>query len=122
LQRYKDIPVSDRPHYSRADRVPLDGVEFVADLKRRLESVLTSFDTALTDGTTGGVRITTRHGEGWISVPSIDKLPKPPCLDALRNADFLTGFTEELTSVMSREALPEQVICCGHWGWPRRRG
>jgi hypothetical protein len=26
LQRYKDIPVSDRPHYSRADRVPLDGV------------------------------------------------------------------------------------------------
>lgn len=26
LQRYKDIPVSDRPCYSRSDRVPLEGV------------------------------------------------------------------------------------------------
>ena len=31
-------------------------------------------------------------------------------LDMLKNADFLTGFTEELTSVMSRETLPEQVL------------
>jgi hypothetical protein len=69
----------------------LDGVEFVADLKRRLESALTSFDTALIAGTTGGVRIATRHGEGWISVLSMAKLPKLPCLDALKNADFLTG-------------------------------
>ncbi|MGH3546741.1 MAG: Tn3 family transposase [Pseudonocardiaceae bacterium] len=202
LARYKDIDVSDRPHYSRADRVPLDGVvprawreaviddtgkveripyelcvlkalreairrrevwvvganrwrnpdddlpadfednrdvhyaairapldgaEFVADLKRRLDAALTSFDTALTEGTTGGVRITTRHGQGWISVPSMDKVPEPPylaalkaevqrrwgvidLLDVLKNADFLTGFTEELASVLSREALPEQVL------------
>jgi len=48
--------------------------------------------------------------------------PKPPGLDAQKNAGFRTGFTEELTAVMSREALPEQVICCGHWLWPRRRG
>jgi len=26
LQRYKTVDVSDRPHYSRTDRVPLDGV------------------------------------------------------------------------------------------------
>jgi TnpA family transposase len=202
LQRYKDIPVSDRTHYSRADRVPLagvvpaqwreavvddkgkveripyelcvlkalrealrrreiwvaganrwrnpdddlptdfeenrdvhyaairvprDGAEFVADLKTRLSAALVSFDTALAQGTTGGVRITTRRGQGWISVPRMDKLPTPPCLDALKaevqrrwgvidlldmlkNADFLTGFTEELTSVMSRETLPEQVL------------
>lgn len=31
-------------------------------------------------------------------------------LDVLKNVDFLTGFTEELTSVLSREALPEQVL------------
>ncbi|MGH3778983.1 MAG: Tn3 family transposase [Pseudonocardiaceae bacterium] len=202
LQRYKDIPVSDRPCYSRADRVPLEGVvprewrdavvddkdrveripyelcvlkalreairrreiwvvganrwrnpdndlpadfednrdvhyaalrapadggEFVAELKQRLESALTSFDTALAGGTTGGVRITTRHGEGWISVPGMDKVPEPPNLDALKTevqrrwgtidlldilkeADFLTGFTGEFTSVMSREALPEGVL------------
>ncbi len=202
LQRYKDIPVSDRPNFSRSDWVPLEGVvprewreavlddtarveripyelcvlkalreairrreiwvvganrwrnpdddlpadfednrdvhyaalraprdggEFVADLKQRLEAALTSFDTALAGGTTGGVRITTRHGEGWISIPSMDKVPEPPNLDALKTevqrrwgtidlldilkeADFLTGFTFEFTSVMSREALPEGVL------------
>ena len=202
LQRYKNIDVSDRPHYSRTDRVPLDGVvpgpwreavvdeggkveripyelcvlkalreairrrelwvtganrwgnpdddlpadfednrdvhyaairapldgaEFVADLKARLDSALTSFDTALAEGTTGVVRITTRRGEGWIAVPKMDKAPAPPCLDALKaavgrrwgvidlldvlkNADFLTGLSEELTSVMSREALPAAVL------------
>jgi hypothetical protein len=202
LQRYKDIPVSDRPRYSRADRVPLDGVvprewrdavlddsgrveripyelcvlkalreairrreiwvvganrwrnpdhdlpadfednrdvhyaalrapldggEFALDLKRRLEAALTSFDTALAGGATGGVRISTRHGTGWISIPSMDKVVEPPSLDALKaevqrrwgtidlldilkEADFLTGFTSEFTSVMSREALPEGVL------------
>jgi Tn3 transposase DDE domain/Domain of unknown function (DUF4158) len=202
LGRYTDIPVSDRPHYSRADRVPLEGVvprewrdavlddtgrveripyelcvlkalreairrreiwvvganrwrnpdhdvpadfednrdvhyaalraplagdEFVADLKQRLEVALTSFDAALSGGTTGGVRVSTRHGEGWISIPSMDKVPPPPNLDALKaevqrrwgtidlldivkEADFLTGFTGEFTSVMSREALPEGVL------------
>ncbi len=33
-------------------------------------------------------------------------------LDVLKNADFLTGFTEELSSVMSR----------GNWSGPWRRG
>ena len=31
-------------------------------------------------------------------------------LDILKEADFLTGFTSEFTSVMSREALPEGVL------------
>ncbi|MGH8917991.1 MAG: DUF4158 domain-containing protein [Actinomycetes bacterium] len=113
-------------HYA-ALRAPLDGTEFVADLKRRLNAALTSFDTALAQGATGGVRITTRRGEGWISVPKMDKVPEPACLDALKaevgrrwgvidlldvlkNADFMTGFTEELSSVLSREALPAQVL------------
>jgi hypothetical protein len=60
-------------------------------------------------------------------VPSMDKVPEPPNLDALKaevhrrwgtidlldmvkEADFLTGFTGEFTSVMSREALPEGVL------------
>jgi hypothetical protein len=113
-------------HYA-ALRAPLDGGEFVADLKARLAAALTSFDTALAEGRTGGVRITTRHGAGWISIPSMDKVPEPPSLDALKaevqrrwgtidlldilkEADFLTGFTGEFTSVMSREALPEGVL------------
>jgi hypothetical protein len=31
-------------------------------------------------------------------------------LDVVKNADFLIGFTGELTSVLPREALPEQVL------------
>lgn len=113
-------------HYA-ALRAPLDGAAFVADLKHRLHTALTGLDTALVEDTTGGVRITTRHGQGWISIPSIDKVAEPvnldglkaevgrrwgviDLLDVLKNADFLTGFTEELTSVLSREALPEQVL------------
>jgi hypothetical protein len=47
---------------SRAGGSPLDGAEFVPDLKRRLTAALGMFNTALADGTTGGVRITTRPG------------------------------------------------------------
>ena len=202
LHRYKDIDVSDRPHFARADRVPLDGVvprewreavvdetgkverisyelcvlkalreairrreiwvlgaskwgnpdddlpsdfednrdvhyaairapldgaAFVADLKHKLTTALDGFDTALSENTTGGVKITTRHGEGWISIPSMDKAPAAPnmtalktelqrrwgtidLLDMLKNADFLTGFSDEFASVLSREILPENVL------------
>lgn len=62
----------------------MDGGEFVADLKQRLDAALTVFDTALAEGDTGGARITTRHGGGWISVPSMDKVAPPPNLDAIK--------------------------------------
>lgn len=109
-------------HYA-AIKTPLDGAEFTAGLKSQLTAALASFDKALAKGKTGGVRITTRRGEGWIHIPSTDKVPEPPNLDALKaevhrrwgtidllnmlkEADFLTGFTGEFTSVMSREAAP----------------
>src|SRR5207244_351363 len=61
-----------------------------------------------------------RRGEPWIVVPQIDKLPDPPTLqalkdelerrwgmidllDVLKEADHVTGFTDEFTSVASRE-------------------
>lgn len=73
-------------------------------------------------GTTGGVRISNRCGEAWITVPAIDKQPEPPTLRALKDeverrwgtidlldvvkeADYLTGFTEEFSSVASREIV-----------------
>jgi hypothetical protein len=43
------------------------------------------FDTARATGITGGVQVTSRHGEGWISVPTMDKLAEPPILDALKS-------------------------------------
>jgi TnpA family transposase len=113
-------------HYA-AIRAPLDGAAFVADVQHKLAAALDGFDTALAENTTGGVKITTRHGEGWISIPSMDKAPSAPnlgqlktdlerrwgtidLLDMLKNADFLTGFTDEFSSVLSREKLPENVL------------
>jgi hypothetical protein len=44
-------------HYA-AIRTPLDGQQFVADLKKGLGDALTMFNDDLADGTTGGVKIT----------------------------------------------------------------
>src|SRR5664280_775782 len=78
-------------------------------------------------GTTGGVRIGERHGEPWITVPKIEKQPEPPTLQALKDeitrrwgvldllnvlkeADHLTDFTEEFSSVASREILDRRAL------------
>ncbi|WP_209445477.1 hypothetical protein [Streptomyces roseochromogenus] len=77
---------------------------------------------ALTDGSAGGVKVTTRHGEPWIKVPRLEKLDEPTVLqalkdevvrrwgvldllDVLKNADFLTGFTDEFASVAAYERI-----------------
>ncbi|MEV0704589.1 hypothetical protein AB0I53_42650 [Saccharopolyspora sp. NPDC050389] len=69
----------------------------------------------------------TRNGQPWISVPKLEKLPEPrnlvalkaevqrrwgtiDLLDILKDADFLTDFTDEFTSVATREALPRAVL------------
>jgi hypothetical protein len=99
-------------HYA-AIRQPMDPAEFITDLKRRMADGLDRLSAALTDGSAGGVKITTRKGEPWITVPKLEKLPEPTglealkeevarrwgvldLLDVLKNADFLTGFTDEL--------------------------
>ncbi|MFI0219811.1 hypothetical protein [Streptomyces lydicus] len=40
-----------------------------ADLKQRLTNGLDRLSAALTDGSAGGVKVTTRHGEPLITVP-----------------------------------------------------
>ena len=75
------------------------------------------------DGTAGGVRITTRRGEPWITVPKLDRAARAAgalqalkdevqrrwgtvdLLDMLKDADLLTDFTAEFTSVASREVI-----------------
>lgn len=52
-----------------AIRQPLDPSAFVADLKGPLGAALGLLDEGIAAGTTGGVKITTRRGELWISVP-----------------------------------------------------
>lgn len=113
-------------HYD-ALRQPLDPAVFVAELKGKLAAALETFDTALRDGTTGGVRIITRRGKPWISVPKVSKLPEAPnlkalkdevekrwgtvdLLDILKEAALLTGFTEEFPSVTTRDITDPETL------------
>nr|MDQ3316412.1 Tn3 family transposase [Actinomycetota bacterium] len=106
---------------------PLDPAEFVADLKGRVAVSLETLNTALAESAAGGVRITTRRGNPWISVPKVDKLPEPQnlgalkaevekrwgtidLLDVLKEAALLTGFTEEFPSVASREVTDPESL------------
>jgi hypothetical protein len=71
-----DFELNRDVHY-RALRQPLDASTFIAELKDRMRQAYARFDQALRHDTCGGVRFTTRHGEPWISVPKLDKLPEP---------------------------------------------
>lgn len=113
-------------HYA-ALRQPTDPTAFVDCLRERMTAALGRLDQALVDGTAGGVRINTRHGEPWISVPKLTALPEPQhlqavkdevvrrwgtldLLDVLKDADFLADFTTEFTSVASREVLDRHTL------------
>jgi len=113
-------------HYD-AIRQPTDPTAFVDRLRNSLGTALTRLDTALETGTAGGVSIQRRNGEPWISVPKIAKLPEPTnltalkaevserwgvvaLLDVLKETDWLVDFTEEFTSVASREILDRETL------------
>jgi TnpA family transposase len=113
-------------HYA-ALRQPTDPTAFVTGLRERMADALGRLDQALVDGTAGGVRIKTRHGEPWISVPKLTALPEPQhlqavkdevvrrwgtldLLDVLKDSDFLADFTTEFTSVASREVLDRHTL------------
>jgi hypothetical protein len=121
-----DFDANRDVHYA-AIRQPLDPSAFVADLKARLGAALTRLDQGIAAGTTGGVKITTRRGEPWIHVPPTPAVPEPTnllalkaeverrwgvldLLDILKEADFDTRFTEEFTSVASREITDRAVL------------
>lgn len=55
-------------HYD-ALRQPLDATAFIATLKAAMRRALANLDERIADGTSGGVKITTRRGDPWISVP-----------------------------------------------------
>lgn len=71
-------------HYD-ALRQPQDPAAFVVELQHWLQDALTRLDVGLAAGTTGGVRITTRRGEPWITVPPPRALVEPTNLAALKN-------------------------------------
>ena len=103
-------------------RQPTDPTEFITGLRERMATGLVRLDAALVAGTAGGVAVTARRGEPWISVPKPAALPEPvnlaavmdevvrrwgtlDLLDVRGNADFLTEFTMAFTSVASRKVI-----------------
>lgn len=61
-------------HYA-AIRQPEDPKEFVTGLKRRMTDGLDRLSAALADGSAGGVKVTTRTGDPWITVPKPEPQP-----------------------------------------------
>ncbi|MFB7010816.1 MULTISPECIES: Tn3 family transposase [unclassified Streptomyces] len=113
-------------HYD-AIRQPQDPEKFIEAMKKRLREALTRFDTALELDTTGGVDNVKKQGEPWIKVSPLGKQQEPENLvalkaeierrwgtidliDILKEAEFVTGFTSEFTSVATREAVPKAVL------------
>lgn len=102
-----DFEATRAVHYA-AIRQPLNPRAFIADLKKRMTTALDGLSAALADGSAGGVKVTTRKGEPWITVPKLEPLDEPTglqalkdevvrrwgvldLLDVLKNSDFLTG-------------------------------
>jgi ABC-2 type transport system ATP-binding protein len=73
------------------------------------------------------VRVITRQGSPWVSVPKLDKLPEPKNLGALKaeverrwgtidllgilkDTAFITDFTDSFASVASREVLDRATL------------
>ncbi|MFI1979024.1 Tn3 family transposase [Streptomyces wedmorensis] len=121
-----DFEATRAVHYA-AIRQPLNPRAFIADLEKRMTAGLDHLSGALADGSAGGVEVTTRKGEPWITVPKLDPLAEPTglaalkeevarrwgvldLLDVLKNADFLTGFTEEFSSVAAYERIERDVL------------
>jgi len=113
-------------HYAALAK-PLDATAFIAGLKKRMRAGLNKLNIGLTEGTTGGVRIITKSGSPWVSVPKLDKLPEPKnlgalkaevqrrwgtidLLDILKDTAFITDFTDAFTSVASREVLDRGTL------------
>ena len=113
-------------HYAAISQ-PLDSTAFIDQLRGDLDQALVRLSGALRHGTAGGVRITTRKGDVWIRVPKLGKQPEPATLaaikreiirrwgvvdllDVLKEADYLTGFTDELTTIATREIIPRERV------------
>jgi hypothetical protein len=122
----QDFDANRDVHYA-ALRQPRDPSAFIAALQERMRRALGQLDEALAAGSAGGVRITSRAGQPWITVPKLAPQPEPltlaalkdevarrwgvvDLLDILKEADFLCGLTGEFASVATRQAIPAPVL------------
>ncbi len=100
----EDLPADfedNRDVHYEALAKPRDPADFIADLQKRHVAALDRLNKGLKKATTGGVSITRRKGEPWISVPPLGKQTEPENLEALK---------EEITPPLGcdRPAGPDQ--------------
>ncbi|WP_326642619.1 Tn3 family transposase [Nonomuraea fuscirosea] len=125
-----DLPVDfddNRDVHYEALSKPRDPAAFIADLQRRHSAALDRLDRAMCKGTTGGVKITRKKGEPWISVPPLGKQEEPvglkalkaeisrrwgviDLLDVLKDVAHVTDYTDAFTSVASRIVIDPAVL------------
>ncbi|MEU7988679.1 Tn3 family transposase [Streptosporangium canum] len=113
-------------HYEALSK-PRDPADFIADLQKRHVAALDRLNKGVKKNTTGGVKITKKKGDPWISVPPVAKQIEPENLEALKeeiarrwgvidlldlikNVDHATKFTGEFTSVASRTVTDPEVL------------
>ncbi len=121
-----DFEANRAAHYA-AIRAPLDSCAFIAELKARLDESLAGLSTSLANDAAGGVRDVTRAAQAWITVPRPVAQDEPRRLGALKDevgrrwgtvgpldvfkeTDLLTGFTDEFSSVATREIVPRDIL------------
>jgi TnpA family transposase len=122
----RDFDLHRDVHYA-AIRQPTDPTAFVQGQQRRLDAALGRLAEAIRTDTAGGVRIGSRRGQVWITVPRRPKQPEPAnlealkaevarrwgtvdLLDILKEVDWLTGFHEEFTSIATREVIDRATL------------
>jgi len=122
----EDFEQAREMHYAALSQ-PLDPTAFVETLRGDLDAGLCRLSDALRHGRAGGVTITTRKGDVWIRVPRLDKQPEPATLqalkreivrrwgvidllDVLKETDYLTAFTNEFTTIATRENIPREQL------------
>ncbi|MER5321697.1 DUF4158 domain-containing protein [Streptosporangium roseum] len=82
-----DLPVDfedNRDVHYEALSKPRDPADFIADLKKRHVAALDRLNKGMKKNTTGGVKITKKKGEAWISVPPVGRQVEPENLEALK--------------------------------------
>jgi hypothetical protein len=100
---------------------------FVEKLKDAMRSSMAACGEAIAKGKSGGVKVITRRGEARWHVPDLGKLQAPvglralhqevaarwgviDLLDFLKEADFVTSFTDAFTSIATREVTAREVV------------
>ncbi|MER6948680.1 Tn3 family transposase [Nonomuraea sp. NPDC000554] len=113
-------------HYENL-RQPLDAAEFIATLKEAMRVSAAQAAAAITKKRSGGTKVTTYRGEPRWHVPDLGKLKTPDnlralhaevqarwgvidLLDFLKESDFVTNFTDDFSTVATRENTPREVI------------